>query len=788
MSKVFDLNKITIKSIVDQSLLDVYNKTKSTDTNFLFDEMMKEISQYKVIIPLPKTRFNKELKVFEDTEQINFAGAFSTQERMNLRDTIQRIVDYSIIPKTNPFIHIENNDKFVQAALKVLPNINAYTAGKSLTNLRSFIQNIYYNLNHPGLEAQQKSLYLYSALGGTGKSEFIKRLRVFLDSKNLSYTTVKPVGRWLGSEYSKSLVGFSDEWMPPRNYDRDITISKLNNIIDNVEYEVEYKGHNRYQTKSTASLVFSSNFKPFDTNDRRYGIVEFNEIPYESISKDDKKQYFPERTQEEWNEIFNDLFESCPFNKVYEDIECKNSESLNDLIWMAREMIVHFHNSVTFSSERCTIREIVYNYYNWKDIYRVDVKAIKEKIYSIRACVRKAVAQGLIKPVIKVNGSTDYSKYDLYQISKLETSEDKISNPLDDVENTFEKTKYAFVRFLEDKNFLDTSTKDYADAKNDTELISKTTNDFSALSLKLSNKNEFVDKFTYNVDKQDIIGFTKPVLKNNLQELVCVNRPLNTNSSELSRKNVAVEQDCFLLEIDAQQEDREVFELEHPDLKFKGSKEEKDSVDRAIKQYMIPFYREFKDNLKWICSSGRLSVHMVLKTNIPKDKINPELRSYVFNKINETFFNNTLDTHCKNASRLARNPNAIRKDTGKKQIALLINEDCKAMDVSNWIKEYYAIKEIKDKAINAIAKLNYINDSECSIQTLERIVTKTQHPSGLLALQLVKGEPVASGSNLIGAIGYMKGLEKSNSDWYLITQQVIEEACSQHPTNIHRKS
>lgn len=750
MAKDFKQISVTLQDLVNMAVLAAYSNNKDCKNyEKLTTLAIEELQTYYILVPLKKPYYDKDGTLVVE-ERIPFMYAMlSAQQRICFRNTIKRVIDFSIIPDNNPFIHNPNHNKFVKTALKLFPNIDAYQAGHVITSLRQFVQNIYFNMKLPGLKAQQKSLYLHSILGGTGKSEFMNRLKNFLTKYDINYGTTKPIGRWVGSEYSRQLVSLVDEWMPPKGQDKDITIARLNNIIDNTIYEVEYKGQDKLQVKSKSTLVFSSNFKPFDTNDRRYNVIQYNEIPYANISQEDREKYFPERTEEEWNQIFLDLFESCPFDKVWKDKEVQISDSLNEVIWMAKDVIAA--ESFSYCDINCcTIREFIKAYNALKDIKTTS----REQTFIVKQAIRKAVALRKIKPTKMINGNPEYSKYNLEEIAALPTSEDDIENPLNDIENPFERTVVAFNAFLEEE-------KPVSPDDNKTKT--------------LKNGNLFVERFK---SKDGIDVFKKCETTNKGQQQVVVNLPLPHNDGT-SRKNCDVEQNCFLLEIDAQKEDKEKFEQKNPGISFKGSKEEKESADNAILKYMRPFYNNYKDCLKWVCSSGRVSIHAVLKTNIPKNEINPGLRAYVFERLNETYFNNTLDGQCKNAGRLARNPNAVR-DNGITQSALIINENCNEMDVSNWIKEYEELQKI----IKPTVQYNTTKFNDTSIEALERMVNATKKESGILALALARGERVASGENLIGAISYMKTLADHNPEWTELYHRVWNEAHLQHPSNI----
>ena len=788
MTKVFKLNT-PFSDIVKEAILEAHKKNPEAKDKELINEAFNIAYDYKVeqlckypkevylldgkVIPKSKLKSCKELGLEDKitvetrkTEEIDFLYLVQQMPGIDTITNFTKFCDFSVIPHKNPFFHKEDNDKFVMAFYKLFPNINAYSFGKALTTFRKFIENIYYNLGFPGLQPQQTCLYQYSAMGGTGKSLFNERLRHFLDTYNISYCTSAPYGRWVGSEYSRCIVAFQDEWLPPKGYDKEETIKKINSVIDNTYYEVEYKGKDKAQLKSITSLVLNSNYRPFDVNDRRYGIVEYNEVPYSELTDEQKQKYFPERTPEEWDSIFLDAFESCPFGKVYKDYESPKSESFNELIYLARKIV---KNDIDDCSQ-LTLREALNMYYHMTNAYDTneDTQAKKQKLFQIRSAVRKAVSKRLLVPAVKVNGNTDYSKYNFYEISEMLTSEDDNDNPLNEIEDYYECTEVALKAFINNNKPAESRV----------------------ISTKLSDDNLFVNKFTTSTGE---VGFTKCETTNNMQEYVVVNKPLPHNDGT-SRKNDDVEQNCFLLEIDGNKDlDYPNFDFIHKDdgITWKGSEEEKTSAMNAIQEYMKPFSKTFRKNLKWICKSGRLSVHAVLKTNIPVDRVDAGLREYIFNKINTKYFNNRLDNHCKNAGRLGRNPNAFR-DNGRQQTALFINENCEALDVSQWIEEYDNMKarqeqqrkEMEQKLISTPCYNNWDNSLEGLTHQLEAIINVSNNESGKLALVLARHEPVPSGANLIGAIGYMKKLYESDPKWFQLLLEVGEEAHRQHPSNI----
>ena len=674
----------------------------------------------------------------------------------NIKDIFYRLFDASWLPRKNPFNHKTDVNKFIKATLKLFPNTNAYSFGNTLTVFRKFIENIYYNLGYKGLKAQQVAMYQFSAVGGTGKSEFNKRMRHFLTKMDIDFVNSAPKGRWVSADYSRSLVAICDEWTPPKGQEIGETIGKINNVIDNVDYQIEYKYQDSCTARSVCSLIFNSNYLPFDDNDRRYGVIEYNEKMFSHISEEDKVKYFPERTEEEWDNILLEAFESCPFGKCWEDNRVRNSEDFDGLIDFARTVV---NECMVVNNQYATIGEVSRAYYNLCGGDKAEIKRF------VRKAIRKAVAEDKVKVVRRINGDVDYSKYNWVEIANLPTSEDEIRSPLSDIDNIFEKTVFAAKSFLEPETTPPTDNG------------SKT---------KLSDGNLFVDKFTTeDSEGNTITAFTRCKTENKMQEYVVVNKPLPCNDGT-SRKNCDVEQNCFLLEIDGDKKDCPEFDEIHKNdgIQWKGSLEEKEFADKAINQYMKPFIETNKKYLKWVCSSGRLSVHAVLKTNLPKDEVNSELRTFIFDKINEKWFGGRLDKQCKNAGRLGRNPNAIRKGNGNLQLAKFINEDCEALDVSEWVLEFNAIAaKIENERKNWVPYTGKVSKEGLEKQ-FETMVNHTGNPSGLLALRLLNKEPVESGENLIGAIGYCRTLKDYDSKWIPVYEAVRDEAHKQHPTNI----
>jgi hypothetical protein len=138
---------------------------------------------------------------------------------------------------------------------------------------------------------------------------------------------------------------------------------------------------------------------------------------------------------------------------------------------------------------------------------------------------------------------------------------------------------------------------------------------------------------------------------------------------------------------------------------------------------------EMQQAILWCCYSGNKSIHTVIATNTP-DEADSEMRKYIHESLNQTWFQGEADYSTYNAARLARTPNAVREN-GKKQSAFIINDD-KAIpyDVTDIIEEFKESKAKKDKARRKLAE-KYHNISENNkVHTLEQLKSwNEKHPS-----------------------------------------------------------
>lgn len=638
----------------------------------------------------------------------------------------KRLADFSKLPVACPFVHKPDRNKFIKNAKLLFANVDAYNAGACLTNYRKIIQNVYFNLGYPGLKPQQVCFYQYSALGGTGKSNFLNRLKHFAETYNIPVADVNPTNqRWIGSEYSSNIIGVVNEFFPPRSrLEGEDKIRTLNNIIDNEEYQVEYKGETPYFSHSRVSLFINSNKMPFDSNIRRYAVVRYNEKPFARIAEEDREKYFKDRTPEEWDEIILSTFESCPFDETFEDLECKNSDDLNELIHAANDVIDNLHRlDDSFCPQSATIREFAKTYLALIAPDHIpSPEAVKKQVSFWTNDILKAVAEGVIKPSQRVNGNLRYSRYNIQEIADLPTPETEIPNSLNDIDNMFERTSVAFDSFLDPEQ---TMTSDDVPTYGLEDLVeSASTSDAVTTDYDPSSEFIAVAKFAnHRRDKEHAVP-TALVYESDSVSL--------EEQMEMMKKHKS--------------DDRVMSAT------YSGSK----SI-----HYIVPIDPE-----------------CLMKIDNAEDR--SKFYKFCWKQIGEEIFTDVseFDKACASIGRLTRNPGATRSSNGKIQTSYY-NKRTRLNKLEKYYSQWMAERRFEEMK-RELAKRS--TPGERGVRYLQNVYNKTRNEHAKMALDALDGKAIVSGSNMIGCLGYLKtsGVEQS------VIDQVKAEFHRQHPSNIHR--
>lgn len=730
--------------------LEAYNNTKSKDPQVIAKEAWKIMSTVHFTKLLPRTRYVKG--VAENTEVVNFSGVIG-RHSITPAELLGRIIDLSVIPQTLPFEHHEDTVKFIKACKVLFPNVDAYNVGACLTNFGKVLENIWANCNHPEAKKQQVTFYQYSSLGGTGKSRFHDHLRSFCDKYGINCAESDISTRWIGSDFSINLVTTVGEFFPPKSsFDAERTIINLNNIVDNTYYTVEYKQQQPVATLSKTTLFINSNKLPFDSNTRRYGVVRYNERPYKSYTAEEHAKYFAD--DEAIEQAFLDAFTSVPFGVEFVDEVQRHSSTFTELVLSARR-IIESARFESFDPRSITPREWAKRDLELTNGTVTTPETLKSKMYSIRTCLREAVANGDIKPVKRINGNTDYSLYDIQEISNLVTSEDAVSTDLDNITNPLEATAYAFDAFI---NMCPPSPTDPSDPSPKNEKEDNT----CKLAPIDCNFDFMTDRTPVCEDKYSKPTFTAT---EKTQFLVTASykpgyiQQVNEGKADINRCGENMIPEYFVYESD---------EL--------GIEEQKDIAEKLLNSSNCKYVRCVTD-------SGNKSLHILVKINNGQ-ALTDDFKMW-WRRCADFLFGKDIaekmDKACASVGRLTRFPNGTR-DNGKKQQCLYYNPESTAFEFTDdEIDSIKWAKKVQQADIEKKLK-KVIYDDESEIERLTKYYKANPDKWGLVYRTLVENKPIPSGSDMIGSI---KKLETANMPE--LRKAFANFAHQQHPSNIGYK-
>lgn len=749
MKTLYDESEL-FDAIKDVSL-EAYNNTKSKDLDVLAKEAWKIISKVRFKKLLPRPQYIKESKtvtIEKNTEIVNISCILG-RSYLGPAEVLKRVLDLSVIPQTMPFEHHEDTRKFIKACKVLFPNVDAYNVGACLTNFSRVLENIWANCNHPEAKKQQVTFYQYSSLGGTGKSRFHDHLRSFCEKYGINCAESNISTRWLGSDFSINLVTTVGEFFPPKSsFDAERTIINLNNIIDNTYYTVEYKQQQPLETLSRTTLFINSNKLPFDSNTRRYGVVKYNERPYTSYSAEEHAKYFADDSAIE--QALKDAFESVPFGVEFVDEVQKHSFTFTELVLSARR-IVESARFESFDPRSCTPREWVK-----RDLELTNglftPETLKAKLFSIRACLREAVANGDIKPVKRINGNTDYSLYDLQEIANLVTSEDAVSTGLDNIANPLEATAYAFDTFI---NMCPPSpTSDDDDSNKEESEVNLTPTDcaFDYMTDKTPVCEDKYSKPTFTASEKTQFLVTASYKPEYIQDV-------NDGKEGINRCGENMVPEYFVYESD---------EL--------TVEEQREIAEKLLNSSNGKYVRSVTD-------SGNKSLHILVKINNGR-ALACDFKLWWKRCADILFGKDTaekMDKACASVGRLTRFPNGIR-DNGNKQQCLYYNPESTAFEFTeDEINTIAWAKKVQQAELEKNLKKAVFDDAS-EMEKLTRYYNKNPDKWALIYNTIVKHEPIPSGSDMIGGIKKLEvaGLVELRKEFAMLANQ-------QHPSNISKR-
>ena len=745
MKPIYDESEL-FDAVKDVSL-ESYNNTKSKDPQTLAKEAWRIMSTVRFTKLLPKPKYIQGVEL--NTEEVNFSGVVG-RHSITPAELLKRLIDLSVIPQTLPFEHHEDMSKFIRACKVLFPNVDAYNVGTCLTNFGKVLENIWANCNHPEAKKQQVTFYQYSSLGGTGKSRFHDHLRSFCDKYGINCAESDISTRWIGSEFSINLVTTVGEFFPPKSsFDAERTIINMNNIVDNTYYTVEYKQQQPVETLSRTTLFINSNKLPFDSNTRRYGVVRYNERPYNSYTAEEHAKYFADDDAIE--QAFLDAFMSVPFGVEFVDEVQRHSSTFTELVLSARR-IIESARFESFDPRSITPRDWAKRDLELTNGTVTTPEALKAKIYSIRACLREAVANGDIKPVKRINGNTDYSLYDLQEIANLVTSEDAVSTSLDSITNPLEATAYAFDTFINMCPPSPTGSSPKNEKEDNICKLAPTDCNFDFVADKTPVCEDKYSKPTFTATEKTQFLVTASYKPEYIKEV-------NEGKADINRCGENMIPEYFVYESD---------EL--------GIEEQKEIAEKLLNSSNSKYVRCVTD-------SGNKSLHILVK--VRNGKALTDDFKFWWRRCADFLFGRDIaekmDKACASVGRLTRFPNGTR-DNGKKQQCLYYNPESTAFEFTDdEIESIKWAKQVQQADMEKkLKKLIYDDDSE--IERLTRYYRANPNKWGLVYETIVENKPIPSGSDMIGSI---KKLETANM--LELRKAFANLAHQQHPSNIGYK-
>lgn len=355
------------------------------------------------------------------------ADAFQTVNKKALREKFENQ-------------HKPSAGKFLESCKKFWPNVNAVYVGQAATSLSRYIENIMSNVGVNGAQHQNIMLYMFSALGGTGKGTTMRRFEHWAMSRNVplaAQTTIS--SKWAPPDFATSYIATVNEFFPLKGQETD-AIANINNIVDNQEYISEKKCVQPIQLRSISSVMVGANYLPYDKNDRRYALVQFNNKSLLHPSEEDKR-YIVERTDDEWDSIIDDLFESVVFGADYTIYDKKqiNPQYIDIIAWMQDAMSAGLGNVCDM-----TISAFV-NLACATDPTGNTTENRRHKRMDVLNCMRMLYDCGYTQVLTqRINGNFEYSRYDFSQIDNLTVGSKSARSKYDYIPSLLEASDMAW--------------------------------------------------------------------------------------------------------------------------------------------------------------------------------------------------------------------------------------------------------------------------------------------------------------------------------------------------------
>lgn len=510
-----------------------------------------------------------------------------------------------------------------------------------------------------------RGIYLKSEMEGCGKSTVLRKIEEAASQAGLRVSDASwPLGRFGDmTQYSKNNIAILDD--TDAQVLRNINETKLKAILRHGTVDNELKGLDAVPVKANAAIVAAGNVEPPKASDRCWRVFDIIPASVEGylLQTDWGCKLAKEVENAQLTQLFNTFNVFNVFNKLAKIGTFVRSNKKSELVEKSISAEGRVYSRCKYLNSILEILKLMQN--GPYDFSRISVKEIVD--FSIAASkpldawkvmsTFKVLYGNDVISKDKVKASAEYQKYDLKGLELREPGEmqydaDESTTVKEEIEKNQLTWDLLINEFQEDPDF----TPDDNGPKIDFD---------KEINAHVSGDNRlFNSTFEYTNERgENVIGFNKVENVNKGQEYVTVNEAID--STKLSRKNEDMHGTNYLLEMD-----------------HIPKEEQKELIQKLPK--------EVKEAIHWVCDSGNKSIHTVLVTDTDTNKTRE--REAVLNFLNKRYFKGHLDMSAKNAGRLGRNPNAIRRN-GNKQTLYYYNNNPKPLYVHNLVEQERAKEE-----------------------------------------------------------------------------------------------
>lgn len=572
---------------------------------------------------------------------------------------------------------------FAQACQELLPCLDYTHAVKNLNNMVKGINTLWARILNKE-KSNSSCLYLYSTIGGVGKSQFSLFIKHWAKKHGAACANASvPNNQFIGREFGENLIVIDEEV----KLDQVKDFSYLNKIIDGNSYMMELKGKDKVAMPVTCFVVLCSNYTPNDANSRRIAdsIIYFGDTRVDIKNPAHSQFCFKRLEDGEFNydyydEVFERLILSCPpsnfaYDKYSHAVPYQLSEwesaMDNDFQINTLQAIALYLNS-TYETYRSFKKISSQTLFNRLSHFASDGRGTVNSNDDFDAVSFEDITKGGVHKVLSllsqknlirvVSNKDKYGKE--FDLTKLEENVNSIlhNSSYDVTEENADgvimekKTIDAICAEIE-KEMEQTATPSSPitpspePSKDKEEKSIESDVDWIAVELK---RVTYSDKFSTNPhfnnssDPYMLNGRFKDEYKKHCVE--------SGQEETISRRAENVVPEYFVFECDT-----------------KSLEEQLDFINS--------WNEELRQYIKCITFSGNRSYHVLFSIKTPEDITSSEYKELWNKFMKENKLDEYADSACGSLVRLTRNPNGVRED-GTVQKCIYFNKDNKAIDLT----------------------------------------------------------------------------------------------------------